>query len=69
MATKKLDPLERLLLCGEMLSNLAFNLAQSNRLDDRVRESARDGVSNWDNALREYRALTRLESKPKKRPK
>jgi hypothetical protein len=44
--------LDRLLLIGDQMSNLCFNLSQSDKIDARNREVMRQLCSDWDHARR-----------------
>jgi hypothetical protein len=60
--------LEALILAGSKLSNFAFNVAQEKgRIPVRWCDSARDVVSEFDNALRAYRVATKPEKRALKR--
>lgn len=66
MANRK--PLDQLLLVGDQMSNLCFNLAQRDGQTERNKQMMRELVTEWDHARRlmqiEARAL-----KPAKRTK
>jgi hypothetical protein len=67
------DALESLLGHGVIMSNIAFNLSQGGAPapDAHYKQVLRGACSNWDNALREYRALTKQSAtrKPRARNK
>ncbi len=60
MSKRKLDPL---LLAGERMSNMCFNLSQRDNLDQSTRQMMRELVTEWDFARRSLKAAER------KRPK
>ena len=60
--TKGKDTLERLLHVGQLLSNLAYNMAQRSDLDPRDKKLLNVKVTEWDRAMRDYR-----EPRPRKR--
>lgn len=57
MASKPNPKLDRLLIIGEQLSNIAWNLARSVELppSSDLRETCRECADAWDRAKREYR--------------
>lgn len=58
----KPDPLAKLLLIGEQMSNLCFNWSQQNRFTDHERKMLRELCSNWDYFQRAHRAEARAIS-------
>jgi hypothetical protein len=64
-AARKREPLDALLLVGDQMSNLCFNLSQRNPDIDRNRQVMRELCSEWDF----HRRLLRLESRQPRKPK
>lgn len=63
------EKLDRLLIIGEQLSNIVWNLARSEKLPDHDgwRESLRERADAWDRAKREYRVS--LAARPARKPR
>jgi hypothetical protein len=59
----KREPLEALLLIGDQMSNLCFNLSQRGEPDLRVREIGRKLCSEWDHARRALAIESRAKAK------
>lgn len=57
MSATELPKLEELFIAGAQLSNCAFNLAQSDKLDDRVRKSLGECQKRWNAAFGERTSL------------
>lgn len=62
---KQLDPLSRLLLVGEQMSNVCFSLSQRTNIEPRERQVMRELCSDWDHARRQHAVLTKTRKKAK----